>query len=101
MDSRQEGVPINEYERIEVAVETVPEGKIVNCFAYQLRPETRQQSIEVHGKNLLPSLRYKNVMIQGAKDHGIPQEYIQMLTNLPDNGYNGDVDVNIPQIRTA
>lgn len=86
----------NIYRRIELTVETYPEGKKVDCVAYQICDETRQKSLDAHGANLIPSLRYKNVIIQGAKEHGLPEEYIKMLEGLADNGYNGDVDVKIP-----
>lgn len=93
---RQEGVFDNIYQRLELTVETYPEGKKVKCMAYQIRDETRQKSVEAHGANLIPSLRYKNVIISGAKEHGLPAEYVKMLEEVPDNGYNGDVEVNIP-----
>jgi len=93
---KQEGVLDNIYQRVELIVETVSEGKKVNCMAYRIRDETRQKSIAAHGEKLIPSLRYKNVIIQGAKEHGLPEEYVKFLEAIPDNGYNGDVDVNIP-----
>ncbi|CAL8135419.1 unnamed protein product [Orchesella dallaii] len=93
---KQEGVLDNIYQRVELTVETVPDGKKVNCMAYRIRDETRQKSVLAHGENLIPSLRYKNVIIQGAKEHGLPEEYVKFLEAVPDNGYNGDVDVNIP-----
>lgn len=72
------------------------DGQHVPCMAYKLRKDTREQSTVEHGDKLLPSLRYKNVIIQGAKEHNLPEEYITYLENIPDNGYNGVVDVNIP-----
>lgn len=93
---RQEGVCSTIYKRIQLTVETLPEGKLVDCVAYQIVDSTRQKSIEEHGPNLIPSLRYKNVIITGAIEHGLPEEYVKQLEAIPDNGYNGDVDVNIP-----
>ena len=92
----QEGVADKIYERVELTVEA-SNGGPVSCMAYQLRTETRDESLEEYGADkLLPSLRYKNVIIQGAKEHNLPAEYITYLQNIPDNGYNGVVDVNIP-----
>ncbi len=72
-------------------------GKQVKCLVYKLCDETRTQTRIEHGDDkLLPSLRYKNVIIAGAKEHNLPQDYITYLQNIPDNGYNGDVDVNVP-----
>jgi len=96
----QEGVSVNIYERLELEVEAISENKdkkTVKCMAYRLRDDTRSQAIAEHGiEKLLPSQRYKNVIIYGAKENNLPEEYIKFLENIPDNGYNGDVDVNIP-----
>lgn len=40
-----------------------------------------------------PSIVYKSVIIQGAMDGGLPAEYIELLKKMPDNGYDGPVDV--------
>jgi len=95
----QEGVFDNIYQRKQLTVETYPEGKLIDCMAYRIRDETRQKSLDEHGVNLIPSLRYKNVIIEGAKEHGLPEEYIRMLEAIPDNGYNEEVDVKIPLVK--
>lgn len=92
---RQEGVPENIYERVDLTVE-LEDGSSVNCLAYKLQDSTRELSRQEHGDKLLPSLKYKNVIIQGAKEHSLPPDYIAYLSKIPDNGYNGEVDVNIP-----
>ena len=40
-----------------------------------------------------PSPQYKDVILRGAKGLMLPEEYIQFLESLPDNGYQGDVPV--------
>ena len=40
----------------------------------------------------IPSKVYKNVIINGAKQNGLPDEYITKLENLPDNGYGNDLN---------
>jgi hypothetical protein len=95
--NRQEGVADNIYERVELEVETTSDGNNkLACMAYKIRADTREKSQKEHGEKLLPSLRYKNVIIRGAKEHNLPDEYIAYLENIPDNGYNGEVDVNLP-----
>ena len=61
----------------------------LTCVSYQLLPENL-----VNAKNL-PSKVYKNVLLIGAKEHGMPGFYIEKLQNHPDNGYDGEVDVKL------
>lgn len=92
---RQEGVGENIYERMEIIVE-IDDGEKVSCMVYKLRDDTREEHQKQYGDNLLPSLRYKNVILRGAREHKLPAEYIAYLESIPDNGYNGEVDANIP-----
>ena len=89
----QEGVNDGIYERI--AVSPIVDGQPVNCVAYQITNVTRDNAIASHGNKLLPSSVYKNVIIRGAKEHDLPGEYIKYLEEIPDNGYNGEVEVHI------
>jgi hypothetical protein len=93
---RQEGVVDNIYHRLALSVE-LPDGTMADCMAYQIRPDTREASFLKYGKEkMLPSLRYKNVILLGARENKLPEDYILFLENIKDNGYDGDVDVNIP-----
>jgi len=90
----QEGVSSGIYERISVTAEV--EGKLVSCQAYKVTESRRENAIATHGGALLPSAVYKNVIIRGAKENKLPNEYIQFLENIADNGYDGEVEVNLP-----
>ena len=89
----QEGVNDGIYERI--AVRPIVDGQPVDCVAYQITNVTRDNAIASHGNQLRPSTVYKNVIIRGAKEHELPAEYIKYLEEIPDNGYNGAVEVHI------
>ncbi|GFW08724.1 gamma-glutamylcyclotransferase [Trichonephila clavipes] len=39
--------------------------------------------------NDMPSLVYKAICIEGAKEHGLPLHYIKRLEAITDNGYKG------------
>lgn len=49
-----------------------------------------EQNEKVKDKSLLdcdkPSLAYKNVIIQGAVEQKLPDDYIEKLKSIPDNG---------------
>ena len=42
-----------------------------------------------------PSGVYKDVIVRGAKEHNLPACYVDMLERVEDNGYRGDVSVNV------
>lgn len=43
-----------------------------------------------------PSAVYKNVMVQGARENGVPEDYINNeLMTIIDNGYDGNVEVRL------
>lgn len=44
-------------------------------------------------ENALPSVVYKRVMATGARESDLPAEYVSFIENLPDNGYDGPVEV--------
>ena len=48
------------------------------------------------GSDLRPSGVYKRVIVEGAKENGLPAHYIKKLEDIEDNGYNGKVDVQLP-----
>ncbi|CAD6190198.1 unnamed protein product [Caenorhabditis auriculariae] len=47
-----------------------------------------------------PSPHYKLVIVEGAKEHELPEEYIKRLEKVPVNDYQGPVDVDIPLLET-
>lgn len=64
----QEGVTDNIYERVELTVLETTGGEPVPCMAYKLLDATRTAARKEYGDKLLPSLRYKNVIIAGARE---------------------------------
>ena len=42
-----------------------------------------------------PSYVYKDVIVRGAEEHNIRQEYLDWLRGIEDNGYRGDVNVGL------
>jgi len=76
---RQEGP---RYKQVEVEVVT-PEGKVMNCRSFNLRnPELRDGP---------PSPQYLRTVLLGAKENHLPEEYVQRLMQVKDNGYQGEV----------
>ncbi|XP_057371487.1 gamma-glutamylcyclotransferase-like isoform X1 [Daphnia carinata] len=83
----QEGVHQEIYRPLSVQVVTL-EGETLICRCYQ---QTREWEIDRR-----PSAVYKNIMIRGAKENGIPDHYIKNnLETIEDNGYNGEVQVKM------
>ena len=48
------------------------------------------------GSDCRPSTVYKRVIVHGAIENGLPEQYIKKLENIEDNGYDGEVDVQLP-----
>ena len=46
----------------------------------------------------VPSKVYKNVIIQGAKQNGLPEDYINQLENIQDNGYDKKLDDMLAEV---
>ena len=46
----------------------------------------------------VPSKVYKNVIIQGAKQNGLPEDYITQLKNIQDNGYDKKLDDMLAEV---
>lgn len=92
---RQEGVDDKIYFPLTVDIK-LPEGGTKQCRVYQ---QTAKPSEIVDLDNLpsdrRPSAIYLKTMIKGAKESELPEEYQKFLKNIPDNGYNGEVDVNV------
>jgi gamma-glutamylcyclotransferase len=66
---RTEGVPSSAYRRIPVDV-TIEGGQRVAAFTYQ-------SDKNIGGRK--PSPRYIGLLIEGARQHGLPSDYLQFL----------------------
>ncbi|KAK4021026.1 hypothetical protein OUZ56_002960 [Daphnia magna] len=72
---------------LSVQVVTI-DGETLICRCYQ---QTREWEIDRR-----PSAVYKNIMIKGAKENGVPEHYVKNnLETIEDNGYNGEVQVKM------
>ncbi|XP_013405270.1 gamma-glutamylcyclotransferase [Lingula anatina] len=89
----QEGVSRMVYKPIEVQV-TCEDGSILECRTYELlRPLERGLGP--------PSPQYKNVIVSGARQNGLPQDYIAQLEAIEDNGYSGTLDITSSLIKNT
>lgn len=88
---RQEEVP-NVYKRIQLQAEA-DQNQIFTCVSYQLLEQHMNNSTHI------PSKVYKGVILRGAKQHHLPQEYIAQLEQIPDNGWDADIDEMLDKIR--
>lgn len=53
------------------------------CFTYEKKSKSPPG---------LPSIPYKDTIVKGALQCGLPQDYVLMLQDIKDNGYHGEVD---------
>ena len=51
--------------------------------------------IKPEEKDKRPSWVYKDVILRGALEHQLPQDYVTKLRAVEDNGYRGEVSVNV------
>ena len=68
----QEGVHSEIYRRVEL--EVVHEGRPAKVLSYRLRDERMLPPEEV--ERCRPSKVYKAVIVSGAKENGLPEEYV-------------------------
>ena len=80
---KQEGVPYV-YQRLENMVVTTPESKKLSVLTYHL----------VKGLDMdpIPSAVYHGVILKGAMEHNLPDEYIEFLRGIKNNGFTGHED---------
>lgn len=71
-----EGVDEDRYRRLNLTVERAAGGTI-DCVTYEAVPDP-------DGPHL-PSQRYLNAILDGAREHGLPSDYIQQLEQHPTN----------------
>jgi len=67
-------------------VEVCPVGDVTNitCITYEVTDKSQPG---------LPSLPYKEMIIKGATQCGLPRDYITVLETVTDNGYHGEVNL--------
>lgn len=65
------------YQPIEVDVEN-QQGQTIKCRTYEMDRDTVNDT--------KPSPHYKKVVLAGARQNGLPKEYIRFLESFPDNG---------------
>lgn len=76
---KQEWVHLGVYRRIELTVE-LTSGEKLACVSYE-------QTNTTPG---IPSPQYLSVIIEGAKEVGLPRDYIRTLQSISHNGYSDD-----------
>ena len=67
---RTEGVPLGLYRRIDVEVETCGERIMAQTLISENRDPSRR-----------PSHRYRGILIEGAREHGLPEHWLATLEN--------------------
>ncbi len=67
---KQEGVALKQYQPIEVNVTSLS-GDQLKCRTYQM--------LNLTGEDRCPSPQYLNIMVMGAEECGLPNEYIERL----------------------
>jgi len=71
-----EGVLIGNYRRIEIAAEPLVTDAPESLMAHTLVSERRDPTLR-------PSERYMALLIAGAREHGLPEEYVAALERVP------------------
>ncbi|XP_072169350.1 gamma-glutamylcyclotransferase-like [Diadema setosum] len=70
------------YNRLQVTVQSQERVKYT-CWTYQM----------IHLIEELPSPQYLLVIRKGAEQNKLPEDYRKWLYSIPDNGYDGDVEI--------
>ena len=70
------------YRPIQVIVETAG-GERVNCRSYEL--------LKLSATDLRPSPQYHDVILRGARQNGLPQDYLVRLEAIETNGHSGEL----------
>ncbi|CAD5214861.1 unnamed protein product [Bursaphelenchus xylophilus] len=79
------------YHRLQVPVQLVKTNETVVCRTYQYsNPDRKHQN---------PSPHYKQVIVSGAIEHELPEDYIRKLKAIPDNGYKGKVLLDLKVLK--
>ncbi|XP_057327386.1 gamma-glutamylcyclotransferase-like [Microplitis mediator] len=82
---RQEGVHVDLYKAIEIKV-TSFSGKVYYCRSYKAVVDPKPAvKLDQLPDNRLPSSLYMKVLIKGAQDHHLPQDYIKFMKTIRHN----------------
>lgn len=81
------------YFSLDVDVEMAPDGALKKCRTYQHVSET--PFVQILPKERQPSGVYLRVIREGAKESRLPKGWLEWLAKIPDNGYNGKVEVKV------
>lgn len=81
----QEGVESGIYRPIEVNVETADK-RLLTCRSYRLCETTDE------GDNR-PSPQYLDVILRGARQNKLPEDYVDFLKSFEHNNYQGTVEL--------
>lgn len=91
----QESVASKVYFPFEVDV-AMQNGTVSKCRTYQHCEDTPDIGDLKHlPKERQPSAIYLNVIKEGAKQSKLPADYLEFLNKIPDNGFNGPVNINM------
>ncbi|MFI5365711.1 MAG: gamma-glutamylcyclotransferase [Candidatus Binatia bacterium] len=71
-----EGVPLGNYQRIELAVQPLTGRTDATLTAFAFMSEHRDPALQ-------PSSRYMSLLIDGALEHGLPAQYVEFLRAIP------------------
>ena len=67
---------------------------VIRYFGYfKVHLSSRSLQLVSDGTSGLPSLLYKSVIVAGARQNGLPQNYIDFLTSVMDNGFEGHKNI--------
>ncbi|XP_050463249.1 gamma-glutamylcyclotransferase-like [Cataglyphis hispanica] len=95
----QEGVQDNIYHVMSVNVETL-NGTTLNCRVYQQcnnpKEYIKPADLPIDRR---PSPLYLNMILKGAQENNIPDDYIEFLKTIPHNGYEGEYDISLSLIQ--
>lgn len=85
----QESVHSGLYDVFNATVRT-PDGEVLHCRSYLMRlVPTKLSPGESRSPERQPSLVYKKVIVTGARESGLPAEYIARIEAVADNGSAG------------
>lgn len=91
----QEGVLQNIYMPLTVPVE-LPNDSFRDCRVFQqCNVPNTNENIHQLALDRLPSKVYLDIILDGAKESGLPKYYQQFLKTIPHNGYDGEIDINL------
>ncbi|XP_040577054.1 gamma-glutamylcyclotransferase [Lepeophtheirus salmonis] len=90
---KQEGVESSIYRRLSISINLEDSSDPIDAYTYQLTEESCNKG----SQDKRPSKIYKNVIVNGAKEHNLNVNYIKLLEGIQDNGYEGQVEINVPK----